>query len=313
MKTVCFVRTGVQSMRGMAPFGLMAFGFLFACCAFGQASAEPDSLDTGGLHNLTPVARVLRTMLWSFAGILLLIAAVVTVLRRRVSPSLYQSATDEQWQEDAGEEAAAQVTEDEVVEACEDFGKPSSADDDAKPTTPQTPPPKQSRLYTPASGPAWDEPMLNAFLGSCLKANSLTRPWRDEAARRQQVQKTSARLPDPREAEFIRKLKVRWQEFHVDPENGIFIEHVIGSSGPSRLCIIRVSRQKHTVTRAELNAGFVLETVGRYLKSSDLAYPAEPACYQVPSAHELAAMSVEEKKRLLQLKQIPEPWQAMVA
>ena len=66
---------------------------------------------------------------------------------------------------------------------------------------------QQVRLFTPASGPAWSEPMLKAFLSTCLKVNCLGRTWRESAARRLQ----SSNLPDPREAELIRRLIQRWQ------------------------------------------------------------------------------------------------------
>ena len=307
------VRTGTHPLRKIVGCVLLASAIALTSSAFGQTNADPDVLQAGGFHNLTPFAKVLPTILWSFGSILLVIAAVAAVLRYRVNRGLYKTAADAHWQDDAREEAAVPVDESEVIEACAHFGKPAQADDGVKPSVPEVAGENHGRLCTPASGPVWDEPMLNAFLSSCLRANCLGRAWQEEAARRQPGQQASVRRPDPREAEFIRKLKARWQEFHIDPENGIFVEHVAGGSGRSRVCLIKVSREKHAVTRAALNAGFVIENVGRYLKSSDLVYPSGLGSYHAPNRQELTALSAEEKKGMLRLKNISDPWQAMIA
>jgi hypothetical protein len=307
------VTTGKHPLRKIVGCVLVASAIALTSSAFGQTNAEADILQPGGSYNLTPVAKFLRTILWSFGSILLVIAAVLTVLRYRVSPSLYKIVADVQWQEDAQDEAAVSVEESDVSEACAEIGKPAPTDDETKPSVPEAAEDNHPRLYTPASGPAWNEPMLNAFLSSCLKASCLGRIWQAEEARRQQGQPASRRLPDPREAEFIRKLKARWHEFHVDPEFGIFVDHAAGGAGKSRVCLIEVSREKHAVTRAALNAGMVIESVGRYLKGSDLVYPSGLGYYHAPNQQELTALSAEESKRILRLKNIPDPWQAMIA
>jgi hypothetical protein len=281
--------------------------------AFGQTNVGPEILQPGGLHNLTPLTPILRAAFWLVALLLLAIAVVLSVLRSRVSPSLYRTAADTHWQEDAHEEVGETFDESEVVEACADFGKPTGAGDEVQASVPESGAGNHPRLYTPASGPVWNESMLNAFLCSCLKVSCLGRAWQAEAARRASGQQSSARLPDPREAEFIRRLKARWHEFQVDPDEGVFVEHVTGDSGSSRVCLVKVTREKHSVARATLNAGFVIDSLGRYLKSSDQVYPSGPGHYHAPNPQELTALSAEEKKCLIRLKDIPDPWQAMIA
>jgi hypothetical protein len=308
-----FVSYGTQSLRKIGGCVLVATAFALAAAVLGQTNADTDLLQTDVSHSLKPVAGVLRTVLWLFGSTLLIIASVVTFLRRRVNPSLYHTAADAHWAEEAAQEAAVPVEQSEFSAACDEVGKPKPAEDGAGPVESEVTKPNHTRLYTPASGPAWTETMLNAFLSSCLKANCLGRAWQEEAARRQPAWQASVRLQDPREAEFIRKLKARWHEFHVDPENGIFVEHVAVGLGSNRVGVIEVSREKHAVTRAALNVGFVIESVGRYLKGSDVVYPNGLGCYHVPNGKELTALSDEDKKRLVHLRKIPDPWHAMIA
>jgi hypothetical protein len=291
---------------------LLATAIAWATTAFCQTNADPDIVPTRVSYNLTPVAKVARMVLWSVGAILLVIAAVVLILRHAVKPSLYKTVTDEHWQDDAVEEAAVVVGESEVLEACADFKKGVQAVYTVKPSAPEVVEETKPRLYTPASGPEWTEPMLNAFISSCLKANCLGHTWQEEAAYRPQEQPKSGRLPDPREGEFIRKLKARWQEFEVDPDSGIFVEHAIGGSDKSHVCIIEVQREKHAVTWAALNAGFVIDSLGRYLMRSDQVYPTRPGYYHAPDEREMAALAPEQKKYLIRVKNIPDPWKAMI-
>jgi hypothetical protein len=162
-------------------------------------------------------------------------------------------------------------------------------------------------MFTPASGTAWGESMLKAFLNACMKVNCLARTWRESAAR----QVNASNQCDPREAELIRRLMQRWQEFHVEPETGVFLEHS-WSTGKRRVCVISVTRDKHTLVQAAFNAGFVIESVGRYLKGTDLVYQRGPGDYHAPIKDELAKMTPGEKDSLIRIKEIPDPWQAMI-
>jgi hypothetical protein len=308
-----FVRYGTPSLRKLCGCVLVASAFALAAAVLGQTNADTDLLQTDASRNLKPVAGVLRTVLWLFGSTLLAIALVVTFLRRRVNPSLYHTATDAHWAEEAAQEAAVPVEESEFSAACDEVGKAKPAEEENEPAESETIKHNHTRVYTPASGPAWTEGKLNAFVSSCLKANCLGRAWLEEAARRQPEWQASVRLQDPREAEFMRKLKARWHEFHVDPESGIFVDHVPSGSGPSRVCVIEVSREKHAVTQAALNAGFLIESLGRYLKSSDMVYASGVGHYHAPNGQELTTLPDETKKRLVQLRKIPEPWQAMIA
>jgi hypothetical protein len=289
---------------------ILASAITLASSALAQTNTDPDLVQPGRVVNLSPIAKVLRPTLWALGGVLFLIAAVVIVYRHRVNPTLYSTVADAHWQDDSVEEKGSQLDENQVQEAVIDFLEPAPTGDGA-PSEPDRD--VHSRLYTPATGPAWREPKLNAYLSACLKANCLGRAWQEEAARRQPNQPASRRVADPREAEFIRKLKARWQELHVDPEFGIFVDRVAAGSDRSRLCLIQVSREKHAITSAALNAGFVIESVGRYLKGSDVVHPTEPGFFHAPNQQELTALSDEEKKRVLRLKNIPEPWEAMIA
>jgi hypothetical protein len=280
---------------------------------FGQTNAEPEIPNIGGSHNLTPLGKVLWVFAWSFGSIVLVIVSVLAVLRYLVKPSLYKSVGDAHWQEDALDEAGAQAKEGEVFEVCTELGAAAQGPSELERSEPEMPDPKHARLYSPASGPAWNEAMVDAFLCSCLKANCLGRAWEAEAAARMPGQRSLLPLVDAREAEFVRRLKARWQELHVDPDHGIYLEHGSGVSGKTRVCALRVCRAKHAVVWAGLNAGFVIESVGRYLRSSDVVCPGDRGCYYTPTPQEFRVMSPEEKKRAMRLSDIPDPWQAMIA
>jgi hypothetical protein len=277
--------------------------------ALGQTNVDAEIIQTANLHDLSPATGFLRMILWSFAAILLGIAVVLTALRYRVTTSLYKAVTDAQWQDDAPEQAAVPLDQEEIIEACAGIEKPAPALKAAEPAAPKSAPATHVRQYTPASGPMWSESMLNAFLAACGKANCLCRAWTESAALRQQ---SSRQLSNPREAELIRRIKGRWHEFHVDPETGVFIERT-SKSGRSRLCIISVRKEKHTIAEAGFNAGFVIESVGRYLKNTDLAYPSGQGNYHVPTRAELTAMTPGERDRMILVTEIPDPWRATIA
>jgi hypothetical protein len=273
----------------------------------GQTNLDADILPAENLHRLSPIAGFLRLALWSFAAVLLVIAAVLTALRYRVTTNLYKASSDEQWNDDAREDAGEQVDAAEVIEACAVVEKATHPVEAAEPAAEIDHRP-QARLFTPASGAAWREPMLKAFLVTCMKVNCLGRTWRESAARRVH----SSNLPDPREAELIRRLMQRWQEFHVDPETGVFLDRS-SSAGRNRVCVIRVSKDKRTLIEAAFNAGFVIESVGRYLKNTDLVYRRGLGDYHAPTKDELAAMTPGEKDSLMRITDIPDPWQTMIA
>ena len=275
--------------------------------ALGQTNLDADVLPTENLHNLGRMAGFLRLALWSFAAVVLLIAAVMTGLRYRGATNLYKASSDAQWNDDAVEVAGERVEANDVNGACEVLEKAAQPVEAAKAAA-QTAHPHQARLFTPASGVAWGESMLKAFLRTCMKVNCLGRTWRESAA--WQVQ--SSNLPDPREAELIRRLMQRWQEFHVDPEAGVFLERS-SSAGKSRVCVIRVSKDKRKLIEAAFNAGFVIESVGRYLRSTDLVHRRGLGDYHAPTKQELAAMTPGEKDSLMRITEIPDPWQAMIA
>ena len=279
----------------------------FVPAALGQTNVDADLVPTENLHNLSHLAGFVRYALWFLGAALLVIAAVLTGLRYRLATNLYKALTDEQWSEDAHEDAGNVFEASDVDEALEVLEKTAQPAEVAKPAveTNQRP---QARLFTPASGEAWGESMLKAFLGTCLKVNCLGRTWRESAARQARM----SNLPDPREAELTRRLMQRWQEFHVDPETGVFLEHA-SSAGKSRVCIIRVSKDKRTVIEAAFNAGFVIENVGRYLKNTDLVYRQDLGDYHAPTKDELVKMTPGEKQSLIRITDIPDPWQVMIA
>ncbi len=299
--------------RALRASMLLAFCLPLMSSAADQTNAEPDMLRLSGAYNLSPLARVLPKIFLGFGSTLLVVGGTLAVLRYRLKTNLYKAVTDANWQDDAHEEAAILVDEDKGAEACADFGKPAPEENRETAAAQEPVGDDHARIYTPASGPAWREPLLEAFLCSCLKASCLGRAWHDEAARAQPDQSASRRPLDPRSAEFIRRLKARWHEFHVDPDQGIFVEHCLGGSERSRVCVIEVAREKHTVTHAALNAGIVIESVGRYLKSSDVAYPTGVGYYHAPDNQERTGLSPEQRKGLLRLKNIPNPWEVMIA
>ena len=274
--------------------------------ALGQTNLEADVVPTDRLRDLSPVAGFLRWGLWFLGATLLIIATVLIVLRYRVVTNLYKSASDAQWKDDAQQDAGERIEASEVIGACAAIENAPPLDAAAEPEA-EAQPASQARLFTPASGVAWGEPMLKAFLGTCMKVNCLGRMWRESAAWRVQ----SSNLPDPREAELIRRLMQRWQEFHVDPEAGVFLERV-SAAGKDRVCIIRVSKDRRTLSEAAFNAGFVVESVGRYLKNTDLVYRRGLGDYHAPTKDELVAMTPGEKDSLMRITDIPDPWQAMI-
>lgn len=278
---------------------------LLVASAVGQTNLDADTLPTERFHDLSPIARLLPFVSWVFPTVLLAIAAVLVALRHRAAPSLYQSSSDTQWKDDAQEDVGDRVEVSEVMAACAALEPPPPVEAVVPPA--EAARPHQARLFAPASGPAWDESMLKAFLRTCMKVNCLGRIWRESAEWRS----PSSNQPDPREAELMRRFMQRWQEFHVDPEIGVFLEHST-SAGKSRVCIIRVSKDKHTLVEAALNAGFVIESVGRYLKSTDLVYRRDLGDYHSPAKEELTTMTPGEKESLMRVTDIPDPWQAMI-
>jgi hypothetical protein len=271
--------------------------------ALGQTNLDADILPIENRHKLAPLTNALPVVLLALAAVLLIIAATLTILRHRVKTNLYKKVSDAQWNEDAQQEAGQRVDGDQVLGLCETL---EAAPEDGGPPG-QAAPPRQARLLTPASGPAWSEAMLTAFLRTCVKANCLGRTWSESAAGRMQL----SNLPDPREAELIRRLIQRWQEFHVDPEAGVFLDHS-SSDGKSRLCIISVTKDKRTISEAAFNAGFVIQNIGRYLKKTDLAQRRSPDQYHAPTKAELTAMTPGERESLVPITDIPDPWQVMI-
>ena len=292
----------------MIRVGSFCMGFAgLARSVLGQTNLDADIVPTENLHNLSPVAGLLRLALWFLAAALLVIAAVLLALRYRLATNLYKASSDAQWNDDSQQDAGEQVDASEVLEACAVAEKAPQHPEATKPAA-KTDHRLQARLFTPASGAAWREPMLKAFLGTCLKVNCLGRTWRESAAR--QVQ--SSNLVDPREAELLRRLMQRWQEFHVDPDSGVFLDRS-SAAGNSRVCVISVIKDKRTLVEAGFNAGFVIESVGRYLKSTDLVYRRGLGEYHAPTKDELAAMTPGERDSMMRITEIPDPWQAMIA
>jgi hypothetical protein len=294
--TLRMIRAGgfCIGLAGLVPFAL------------GQTNLDAEVLQTENLHDLSPLAQLLRLGLWVLAATLVVIAAVLTILRYRMSTNLYATSSDAQWDDDAREDAG-EADGSEVTEALAGLDESTQRPEAAEPAA-EAAPPQQARLFTPASGPAWREPMLKAFLATCMKVNCLGRTWSESAAWRT----SSSNLPDPREAELIRRLMQRWPEFHVDPETGVFLEHS-SAAGKSRVCIVTVSKDKRTLIEAGFNAGFVIESVGRYLKSTDLVYPRGLGHYHAPTKEELAAMTPGEKDSMMRITDIPDPWRVMIA
>src|SRR5262249_54961176 len=152
------------------------------------------------------------------------------------------TSSDAQWDTDAQADTGEQVDATEVLGACAAFEHAEQPKAVAEPPAKIDLQQQHGRLFTPASGTAWAESMLKAFLSACMKVNCLACTWRESAAR--QVQ--SSNLADARESELIRRLMQRWQEFHVEAETGVFLEHASGG-GKSRVCVIRVTKNKHTL------------------------------------------------------------------
>ena len=296
------MRAVTLKTRACAAFCVALAGL--ALCALGQTNADSDILQTEHVHNLSPVAGFARLALWFLAAVLLIVAGVLLFLRYRVSTNLYKVSSDEQWKDDSLEVAAERIDAEVVKEACEVVEKGP----DAAELAPEAEKGPQARLFTPASGEAWREPMLKAFLGTCMKVNCLGRTWRESAARQVQV----SNQPDPREAELIRRLMQRWQEFHVDPETGVFLERS-SANGSERLTIISVVKDKRTLVEAAINAGFVIESLGRYLKNTDLVYQRSPREFHAPTQDELAKMTPGERESMRRIADIPDPWRAMIA
>ena len=276
--------------------------------ALGQTNLDGDISQAENLHSLSPLSGVLRLVLWSLGGTLLVIAAVLIFLRYRVTTHLYETetASDVTWDEDALVETGDKTDEAEAEDAIQGFegaGSDEAAEDAAKVATAQ-----QTRLFVPASGPAWRESMLKAFLATCMKVNCLGRTWSESAQRRT----GASNQPDPREAELIRRLMQRWQEFHVDPETGVFLDRS-PTAGENRVCIISVVKGKRTLAEVGFNAGFVIDSVGRYLRNMDLVYERESGQYHAPTKADLAAMTPGEKAALIRITEIPNPWQVMIA
>ena len=272
--------------------------------ATGQTNLDADIPQTENLHDLSPIAGFLRLVLWFLGAVLLVVAAVIATLRHRTTASLEKAFSDAHWNEDAQEDAGVRVEASEVIEACEHLKSPTQPDE----TGAEADHPQQVRLFTPASGPAWGESMLKAFLGTCMKVNCLGRTWKESATGQLQL----SHLTDPREAELLRRFMQRWHEFHVDPEEGIFLDRSL-DAGKTRVCIISVSKARRTVIEAAFNAGFVIENVGRYLRSTDLVYRRGTDHYHAPTKEELATMTPGEKESLIRITDIPDPWQAMIA
>ncbi len=278
-----------------------AWSFIPFANVLASAALDPDVLPSEKLHDLSPVAGSLRWFFWFLGATLLVIAVVLTALRYRVVTNLYKVSSDAQWKEDSEEDAGERIDAEEVLGACEAIDQPVEAEAEPEQA-------RQARLFTPAHGPAWSESMLKAFLATCLKVNCLGRTWRESEARRMQ----SSNLPDPREAELTRRLMQRWQEFEVDQESGVFLEHA-SSNGKDRVCIISVSKDKRTLVEAGFNAGFVIENVGRYLRNTDLVCRRGLGEYHAPTKDELAAMTPGERESLIRITDIPEPWKAMIS
>jgi hypothetical protein len=289
-------------MRVCGSFCLALAGFVL--CSLGQTNVDSDILQTEHVHNLSPAAGFARMGLWLLAAALLVVAGMVLFIRHRLATNLYKISSDEQWKDDSLEVAAEKIDAEVVKEACELVEKgPEAAE-----LVPEPEKGPQARLFTPASGEAWREPMLKAFLGTCMKVNCLGRTWRESAARQVQV----SNQPDPREAELIRRLMQRWQEFHVDPETGVFLERS-SANGNERLTIISVVKDKRTLVEAAINAGFVIESLGRYLRSTDLVYKRGPREYHAPTQDDLVKMTPGERESMIRIADIPDPWQAMIA
>jgi len=73
-----------------------------------------------------------------------------------------------------------------------------------------------------------------------------------------------------------------------------------------------VVKDKHKLSGAAINAGFLIETIGRYLKGTDLVYLRAPGEYHAPTKDELAQMTPGEKQSMMRITEIPDPWQSMV-
>lgn len=287
----------------LALAGLLCLGL----AASGQTNLETDSVPDERLHDLRPLPGFLKWGLWALTGTLLAVGGVVLVVRHRVTTNLYKEAShDDHWGEDAEELAAERVDGEQVAEACAALEKDPESDEAAAAPQAATPQ-RQGRLFTPASGPAWSESMLKAFLTTCMKVNCLGRTWRESATWRGH----SPDAPDPREAELVRRLMQRWQEFHLDPEVGVFVEHS-SPSGRTRVCLISFIKDKRTLVESSINAGFVIECLGRYLKHTDLVYRRGLGEYHAPTKAELAKMTPGEKESMIRVADITDPWQAMI-
>lgn len=279
---------------------------LFPTPAGGQTNLDADVLQAEKLHDLSPMAGFLWSILWFLGAVALVVAVVLIVVRQRTAASLDKCLPDVHWEEDSEQDAGERVEAVEVADACKALKSPTAPVEPIGSAT-ETVASHQERLFTPASGPTWNEAMLRAFLGTCLKVNCLGRTWRESAAGRLQ----STHGADPREAELVRRFMQRWHEFHVDPEVGIYLEHS-SSAERDRVCVISVSKARRTVAEAAINAGFVIESLDRYLRSTDLVQQRGVGNYHAPSKDELAAMTPGEKDSLMRITDIPDPWQAMI-
>ena len=280
-----------------------------ASSALGQTNLDSDFPQSENPHGLSPLSGVLRLVLWSLGGTLLVIAAVLIYFRYRVTTHLYETetASDATWDQDALVETGEQADDTEAEDAVQELEGAADSDEAAAGGA-NAAAAQQTRLFAPASGPAWRESMLKAFLGTCMKVNCLGRTWSESAQR----QTGPSNQPDPREAELIRRLMQRWQEFHVDPETGVFLDRS-PVPGENRVCIISVVKGKRTLAEVGFNAGFVIDSLGRYLRNTDLVYRLESGQYHAPTKADLAAMTPGEKNSLIRITEIPNPWTVMIA
>ena len=133
-----------------------------AVSALGQTNLDANILHAENVHDLSPVGGFLRLGLWFLAGMLLIVAAVLTFLRYGVATKVYETTSDTQWKDEAQEEAGERAEASEIIGACEVLDKTAQPAEAAEPAA-EADQTQQARLFTPASGAAWREPMLKAF------------------------------------------------------------------------------------------------------------------------------------------------------
>jgi hypothetical protein len=145
-------------------------------------------------------------------------------------------------------------------------------------------------------------PTLNSekFLSSCIQQNCYFRSL--SAARRA-----------PLAAELERKLHLRWKEFEIR-EDSLYLNRQDASGGWDQVCVLALHPQPGQAPALRVNAGFLQWALGAMVGKNDLVYETEDG-YRAPDETERAQLALLPESRrpnLLPVREIVNPWHAMI-